>query len=160
MRHDPNGVHLFIRKVQSCDDHCFNLESEGSRYVRIPSSGRKLHICITDVIPMESIQLPRISDPKPPIPKARPVISPDTVPILPGISICAYTTVTEKLENITRPMKASRTPVQNRLAYGSSSANGAAQIIEDNIIVLLPKRSESDPPKKVPTAPAARNIKI
>ncbi|MNU07716.1 hypothetical protein D3C72_2534370 [compost metagenome] len=63
-----------------------------------------------------SIQLPSTSAPTPPRPKARPVMRPDTVPILPGTSICAYTTVTEKLDSIINPIIASRIAVQNWLA--------------------------------------------
>ncbi|MMZ66753.1 hypothetical protein D1872_292760 [compost metagenome] len=68
--------------------------------------------------------------------------------------------MTEKLDRMMKPIIASNTPVQNRLAYGSSSVSGAAQAMDRKIMLRLPKRSDNGPPKKVPSAPAARNRKM
>ena len=50
-----------------------------------------------------------------------------------------------------------RMPVQNRLAYGSSSVKGSTPSIETQMMYLLPSRSPSGPPIMPPTAAEARN---
>ncbi|MNR57092.1 hypothetical protein D3C85_1778010 [compost metagenome] len=49
------------------------------------------------------------------------------------------------------------TPVQNRLACGSISVNGATPRMDTQITILRPIRSPTGPPTTVPTATAARN---
>ena len=54
------------------------------------------------------------------------------------------------------PMSTDSTPVQNSVAYGSTSANGSAPRIENQITGLRPNRSPIGPPAKVPATSAAR----
>ncbi|CUJ43140.1 Uncharacterised protein [Achromobacter xylosoxidans] len=79
------------------------------------------------------------------------------MPTLPGTSSCAYTTMAENADASTTPMTTTSTPVQNRLAYGNSSVNGATPRIDTQITILRPMRSPTGPPTTVPTATAARN---
>ena len=63
----------------------------------------------------------------------------------------------EKAEASTAPMITTSTAVQNRLACGSISVNGATPRIDTQITILRPMRSPTGPPTTVPTATAARN---
>ena len=63
---------------------------------------------------MRSASLPRNADPIPPIPNAKPKNKPETMPILPGISSCAYTRIAEKADARINPMITLRTLVQNK----------------------------------------------
>ena len=56
-----------------------------------------------------------------------------------------------------KPISIVKAPVQNRLAYGSISANGATPRMENRITRRRPTRSPIGPPSTVPAATAARN---
>src|SRR5450830_45286 len=76
---------------------------------------------------------------------------------LPGISSCANTRIAEKADARIMPMMTVNTPVQNRLAYGSISVNGATPRIDTQITSLRPTRSPIGPPTTVPMATANKN---
>ncbi len=58
----------------------------------------------------------------------------------------------ENAEASTSPITTVSTAVQNRLACGSSSVNGATPRIDTQITTLRPKRSPIGPPAMVPAA--------
>src|SRR6202012_1104907 len=97
-------------------------------------------------------------EPNPPIPKAKPKNNPEIIPILPGISSCAYTSIAENADEIITPIITDNAPVQNRLAYGNKNVNGAAPNIDIQIIYFRPYLSPKLPPSTVPTATAAKNM--
>lgn len=106
---------------------------------------------------VESANLPNNAEPIPPIPKAKPKNKPATKPTFPGINSCAYTNIAEKAEAKIIPIGTIKTPVQNRLACGNNSANGAVPNIEAQITYLRPILSPTGPPISVPAATEKRN---
>src|SRR5439155_987105 len=59
----------------------------------------------------------------------------------------------EKAEAMIMAMSTARRPVQNRLAYGRSTANGKAPRIENHMTGLRPTRSPPAPPAICPATP-------
>lgn len=104
----------------------------------------------------KSAMYPSPTDPIAPIPKASPTVNPDIVPIFPGTSSCAYTTVTEKLVIKIKPVIVRKRNARTEGTKGIRMANGTVDNIENEITFFLPKRSASGPPKKVPKAPAIK----
>src|SRR5450755_3473119 len=108
---------------------------------------------------VRSASAPNKAEPKPPIPNAKPKNKPDIIPILPGTSSCAYTSMAEKAEASITPIKTDSTLVQNKFTYGNNKVKGATPKIENHITYLRPNLSPKGPPIIVPAATAARNIK-
>lgn len=98
-------------------------------------------------------------EPIAPIPKASPTVRPAIVPIFPGTSSCAYTTVTEKLDIKINPVSKRSIKAANGGTNGIRIVKGAEIIIDRNMISFLPNRSANGPPKNVPRAPATKNVK-
>src|SRR5699024_6878817 len=134
--------------------------SDGSKKANRPSKGSKATIIMVDVNPIASIVEPNTIEPIAPIPKAKPTIRPDIVPTFPGISFCAYTTATEKLDIKARPMIAKRRSERLPHTYGNSKARGAGMTKDNIITVRFPKRYAKGPPKNVPIAPTNKKVKI
>lgn len=109
-------------------------------------------------IPIKSAERPMAIEPMAPIPKASPTVSPAIVPIFPGTSSCAYTTVTEKLDMSVKPANKSRQKAAAGGTNGIRMVNGAEIIIDRRIISFFPNRSAKGPPKNVPRAPATKNV--
>ena len=108
------------------------------------------------VNPIASAMYPRPTEPIAPIPNANPTVNPDIVPIFPGISSWAYTTVTEKLVIKINPVKVRKMKATIGGTNGISSEKGTDASIDTEIIFFLPNRSANGPPKKVPNAPATK----
>ncbi len=106
-----------------------------------------------------SAKLPISAEPNPPMPKAKPKNKPATKPTFPGISSWAYTKIAENAEAKIIPIGTIKTPVQNKLAWGSSNANGAAPRIDTQITYLRPILSPIGPPSKVPAATENKKMK-
>lgn len=104
-----------------------------------------------------SARLPIRAEPNPPMPKAKPKKRPATKPTLPGINSCAYTRIAENADAKIIPIGTTKTPVQNKFAWGNNSANGATPKIDAQITYLRPILSPIGPPNKVPAATANKN---
>ncbi len=76
-----------------------------------------------------------------------------------GSSDCAYTTMAEKAEAITRPITTLSRMVAPSPTCGSSRVKGSTPRIEPQITFRRPIRSPSGPPTSVPTATAPRKTK-
>src|SRR5690606_9726540 len=94
----------------------------------------------------KSARTPNSAEPTPATPQATPKNKPETKPIFPGRSSCAYTRIAENADDKISPTRTLSTTVQNKLAYGIARLKGAAPRIENQITYLRPYRSPNGPP--------------
>ena len=80
----------------------------------MPSSGKNAHNRYTNSMPYRSATDPSTAAPMPPMPNAKPKKSPDTAPILPGMSSWANTRIAEKADARISPMRKLKIPVHNK----------------------------------------------
>lgn len=131
----------------------------GRNAVTIPIKGKNAQMLNTCSILVTSASEPKIAEPIPPKPNDKPNKSPDTNPILFGMSSVANTTMAENAEDKTKPTQIAITIVNVNPICGSNKVNGAAPRIETHMMSFRPYLSPKGPPIIVPIATETKKAK-
>ena len=105
---------LILVKLTIACHQLFTLSKFGKKPVSKPINGKNEQIQKTYSMLVLSATLPKIAEPIPAIPNAKPKNKPAIMPTFPGMSSCAYTKIAENADDRIKPIMQTRMPVQKR----------------------------------------------